>query len=177
MSDATEHARRLVRGAGRPDVDSIAETQVEQRGGLPDEGPTEQYEAFDDAPAEATRWVASMREHNPDADLDPGVTDVESEKPLHRSKITAAIEVLILAIERLEVRVETRTKAAEEARLRHDRLVETVQRHGSQLVEHDEFALEVTQQRAWIRLILVAVSFLVPAAVLVVVLQLVTVCR
>lgn len=108
MSEAMRHARALLRGHGRADVDSMAETipgapREERPTPISEEGITDLYETYSEEPG--TSWVERAREAPTAPGL--GVTDVESEQPVHRSKITAVLEILVTAVERLEHRADS----------------------------------------------------------------------
>lgn len=102
-----------------------------------------------------------------------GTTDVEAARPTHASKITAAVEVLTLAVERLrdEVRrpnqrVEALASEVHDLRDRHDRLTETVQRHGSRLADLEDVLVELPHYRTMLRGILVGLGFVGAISVL-----------
>lgn len=104
-----------------------------------------------------------------------GQTDVEANRPTHASKITAAVEVLTLAVERLrdevrqrpgDPRVDQLQRAVGDLRHRHDRLVETVQEHGARLADLEGVPDELQHHRALLRALLVTTGFTVAIATL-----------
>jgi hypothetical protein len=176
IDDALEHARRLVRGAGRPDVDSLAETA------LPDEPPTETFETELREPG--TEWVEAARAA--ETIPDKGVTDLEVDRASsgRSSQITAAVELLITVVERLRTEYRAGREAAEllaaehrDLRARHDQLRDVVQTQQGRLDDFDVLTVDLPQQRTMLRLILVGTGFVVPSVVLILGLLLTLVCR
>ena len=150
VDDALEHARRLLT---RP----ASYSQM----------PTDLYETIEQRAEEAT-----LQSPVPGAPTMPGrgATDHDASAPGRASKITAAVEVLIRAVEQLRdevraVRPAVDLIAAEhrDLRSRHDQLVDVVQTHRGRLDEIDEALLEIGYQRWMIRTLLIAMGGVVPA--------------
>ena len=102
-----------------------------------------------------------------------GATDVDVSRPAHASKITAAVEVLTLAVERLrdevrrpDPRVEVLEQAVTDLRGRHERLTETVQHHGSRLADLEDVLVELPHHRVMLRGILLGLGFVGAISVL-----------
>lgn len=161
VSHALEHATNLIARA-RP-VDTQATT--------------EQYET------QAEVGDATLTSPVPGAPTLPvggGPTDIEAGREPHASKITAAVEVLIVAVQRLNTefasaqaraltdpRVTLIASEVADLRDRHDRLRDVVQTYGGRIDALDEVALEVPHLRIAVRLVLVGVGALVPLVLLV----------